>query len=271
MQIFSQEFINYIFKFWNQYKYFFYFICVILFFITLLFLVSWCIFTSYLLLKYFSNNMNVKYYSLKDYPEDTKRKIEKYGKYKINKMILNGSTNIMGVNLMNIISGFFLKNEVNLFNKMNNQSLEINHFNIILEIEKENQISYLMIEKHLKIKIHENFILNNNEIIHFIDISDKSLDINDLFKKLEEKMGMDLYSWSILNNCAVFIENIYNIIESEIPEIIILHNKFIEYLSYNSELPIYYSDSIIMLVTNLMIFCNKISYFLTLFIFPYFE
>lgn len=263
MQIFSQEFINYIFEFWNQYKYFFYFICVILFFISLLFLISLCIFISYLILKFFSFNLNVKYYSSNDYPKNTKEMIHNYSDYKINKIILNEYNLIYCSKLIDILPGIFFHKKLEFYNKFYN-SLKLKHYYFIFEIEKENTIRYLIIEKNLTIRISDKFIINNNEIVECISVSDKSLTINDLFKQLEKNVGKELHSWNPSNNCSNFIEYVYNIFECPIPSILIHNKNFVNFLLFDSELPKYYSDTIIMLLCIFNLFLNKLSYYFTL-------
>jgi len=164
------------------------------------------VFCSYYVFNYFKLNTD-NYLFFKDYNENVKRILDKYGDCKIkNIYILRQRLPAFIIKIINIVS-FYKYSEMFM----------PDHTSLIIEIKSNKRYKgpnkFLKVEKNNYININENYNINRNQDIKYIRFNhkkSKSVTLNQVLFKTKERMSdAKFFNWHIFtNNCQQFTKEL---------------------------------------------------------------
>jgi hypothetical protein len=164
------------------------------------------IIVSYIILKLLQTSIDYNNIFFYQYNKKCQKILDKYGKCKINKLYLVRQP------FGNFVS--FAFNLVTLFQyrKYISESKENYpyHTAFIIEIQKDNEIKFLLLEKNNCINMCETFLINKIHEFKKIPLKGNKLTLNKILHKTQKRMTThSFFNWNLYkNNCQEFTKEI---------------------------------------------------------------
>jgi len=177
-------------------------ICIFLFILILILIVAYCIFK----INHFNKTGN--FIEMKDYGENTKKCLEKYGDYKIKHLYLVKKPNRKSSIIM-------MLNYVTLF-KYNElvKKIKYFHFEILLVVKCEKHTQILKLHKSPNIILSDDVLIKKENKIKKIPIRSTEISVNELLTSAKKNMSLKYFNWNLIdNNCQYFSEEIIHILK----------------------------------------------------------
>ena len=157
---------------------------------------------TYLLLKYVKISLEKVRLMYKDYNKSTKCLLQKYGNIPIQKIYL--CKNPCHTLISHLL--YLASLDIHLMQKMYLPY----HTSFIVQINTDQGIQFLLLEKSNKIHILDNFTIYSNQATREIDIQDKKYTLQNILKKTKKRIGeKKFFNWEFYNNtCQTFVKEI---------------------------------------------------------------
>ena len=162
------------------------------------------IFITYILFQYLKISLEKVRLMYKDYHKPTKLLLKKYGKYPIQKIYLCRRPCHTLVQKMLYFASFD--------SELMKQNYLPYHSSFIIEINTEQGVQFLLLEKANKIQIEDHFTIYSKQALREIDIykTGKKYTLEKILKKTKKRVGEKVFfNWEFYNNtCQTFVKEI---------------------------------------------------------------
>ena len=188
----------------NKYFYLkFLFVTGLILFIINIFLII----IGYYICKWLYKKVHNEYFSIDKYTKYQKSILKKYGKYSVSKIFLV-RYNVLSYwsEIPKMLLRMYLPNSDSFLDKRNNM---LNHSIIICQININNEIKFISIEKNACLRIRPNFSIRENDIIKSINL-DKKWKFKNILNHTKKRIGKKkFFYWHLCyNNCQHWTKEI---------------------------------------------------------------
>ena len=174
----------------------------------LLFILILILIVAYTIFKINSFSQTGNFIEMKDYCENTKKCLEKYGDYKIKQFYLvktTTNTQIMGTIIKYIT--LFKYNELI-------KKAKYFHTENILVVKRGKDTKILILHKCPNIILSDKVIFIKENKLQKIPICSTDISVNELLTSVKKNMGLKFFNWNLIdNNCQHFSKEIIHILK----------------------------------------------------------
>jgi hypothetical protein len=143
---------------------------------------------------------------MKDYSENTKKCLEKYGDYKIKQFYLVKNKNTQLGSIINYIT-LFKYNELI-------KKAKYFHTENILVVKRGKDRKILILHKCPNIILSDKVIFIKENKLEKIPICSTDISVNELLTSVKKNMGLKYFNWNLIdNNCQHFSKEIIHILK----------------------------------------------------------
>jgi hypothetical protein len=143
---------------------------------------------------------------MKDYDENTKKCLEKYGDYKIKQLYLVKKPNRKSIIMMLNYVTLFKYNELV-------KKIKYFHFEMLLVVKRGKHTHILKLHKCPNIILSDNVLIKKENKIKKIPIRSTDISVNELLTSVKKNMSLKYFNWNLIdNNCQYFSKEIIHIL-----------------------------------------------------------